>query len=65
MLFTHPREEPITPDVIQEFIKEHRLLIPAYEENKRMYEGDHDILHRAAREAYKPCLLYTSPSPRD
>ena len=54
MLFTHPREEPVTPDVIQDFIKEHQLLIPAYEENKRMYEGDHDILHRTAREAYKP-----------
>ena len=54
MVFRHPTEEPITPDVIQDFIKEHRTLIPAYEENKRMYEGDHDILHEEAKEAYKP-----------
>lgn len=54
MVFTFPKDEPITGDVVQKFIDQHKLLVPKYLESKNMYEGRYDILYRAPRELYKP-----------
>ena len=54
MVFTFAREEEITGEVVREFIDQHQLLVPKYLESKNMYEGNHQILSREAREAYKP-----------
>ena len=54
MVFTFPKDEQITGDVVQKFIDQHKLLVPKYLESKNMYEGRYDILYRAPRELYKP-----------
>lgn len=54
MIFTHDKNIPITGELIAEFIEQHKLLLPKYIESKNMYEGNHAILFREAREVYKP-----------
>lgn len=44
----------ITAKQVETFIRKHRKQIGRLEENKRMYEGDHDILHEPPKEKYKP-----------
>lgn len=53
-MFTIDRNEEITSKTIAYFIEKHRQLRPKYIEDKNFYEGNHDILHRAPRDAYKP-----------
>ena len=53
-MFTTDRNEEITSNTIAYFIEKHRQLRPKYIEDKNFYEGNHDILHRAPRDAYKP-----------
>jgi len=38
------------------------LILPEYELIRQIYQGERTVLYRAV---HKPCLLYTSPSPRD
>lgn len=54
MVFTFSREEPITGEVVAEFIEQHKLLLPKYIESKNMYEGNHDILYEEDKEQFKP-----------
>ena len=53
-IFTFPREQEITKEVVKDFIDKHQALVPKYKELKSMYEGDHDILHQKKKAGYKP-----------
>lgn len=54
-VFTMPRSEEITPDVVATAIKLHSTqLLPKYNELYDMYKGDHPILKAAAKAAFKP-----------
>ena len=49
-----PKGTEITEDVVKDAINAHRTLVDGYLENERMYMSDHDILHKQAKEPYKP-----------
>jgi len=53
-IFTFPREQEITKEVVKDFIDKHQTLVSKYRELKSMYEGDHDILHQKKKAGYKP-----------
>lgn len=53
-IFTFPREEEITGEVIREFINLHTTKKDRYIRLKNMYEGRHEILDQEDKPAYKP-----------
>ncbi|WP_413485539.1 phage portal protein [Brochothrix thermosphacta] len=53
-VFTFPREEEITIEVIEEFMSLHSKQQPRYERLMKMYKGDAAIFARKAKEPHKP-----------
>lgn len=54
MVFIHPEEEEITPEVVQAFIKQHQALIPRYHRLRDLYESNPPILSQDDKPDYKP-----------
>ncbi|WP_416149417.1 phage portal protein [Salipaludibacillus sp. HK11] len=54
MVFTHPREEEITAEVVEEFIDLHKAQLPRYTRLKDLYESDAPILHMDEKPEHKP-----------
>ncbi|RDW17036.1 phage portal protein [Oceanobacillus arenosus] len=54
MVFTFPREEEITPEVVNDFIKLHQAEVPRYKRLKNQYESKAPILDQEAKAEYKP-----------
>lgn len=54
MVFIHPADEEITPEVVQDFIDLHKAEIPRYLKLKQLYESNAPILSQQAKESYKP-----------
>lgn len=54
-MFRLPRETEIDLVLLQEFLDKHKREVSSrFEKLKKAYESDHDILHSAAKPAYKP-----------
>lgn len=53
-VFTFPREEEITIEVIEEFMSLHSKQQPRYERLMKMYKGDAAIFARKAKKPHKP-----------
>lgn len=54
-MFRFPKDQELTTEYLDKFISKHRLEVAQrYENLKNAYESDHDILHQAAKAAYKP-----------
>ena len=54
-MFRVPKETEMTLPLLQQFLDKHRREAKnRYEKLKNAYESDHDILHQAAKPAYKP-----------
>lgn len=54
-MFCVPKETEMTLSLLQQFLDKHRREAKnRYEKLKNAYESDHDILHQAAKPAYKP-----------
>lgn len=54
MIFTLSADAELTNETLTDFINAHKERIPRYERLKRMYLGDHDILHQKDKELGKP-----------
>ncbi|WOD61771.1 phage portal protein [Niallia taxi] len=54
VVFIHPREEEITADVVNKFIKLHQAELPRYNKLKNLYESLAPILSREAKDSFKP-----------
>lgn len=52
--FIHPRDEPVTGEVVLDFINRHRTKLTRYNELKNMYESNPDILRQPAKPQHKP-----------
>lgn len=54
MVFIHPADEEITPEVVQKFIDLHKAEIPRYQRLKNLYESKAPILSQEDKEQFKP-----------
>lgn len=54
VLFIHPLEEEITPEVVQKFIKLHQAELKRYERLEKLYKGDAPILYAEDKPEHKP-----------
>lgn len=54
VLFVHPKDEPITPEVIQKFITLHKGEVPRYQYLYDMYKGKHEIFNQKEKDEHKP-----------
>lgn len=54
MVFIFPREEEITGEVVNNFIKRHQAKLPRYQRLKNLYEGRHVIIDQEAKASHKP-----------
>lgn len=54
MVFTHSREEEITPEVVQNFIDLHKEKLPRYKRLKNLYESEAPILNFRDKPEHKP-----------
>lgn len=54
VVFIHPAEDDITPEVVSNFIKLHQAELPRYNRLKDMYESEPPILRQEAKAEYKP-----------
>lgn len=54
VVFIHPAEVEITPEIVQNFIKLHEAELPRYNRLKNLYESKAPILDREDKAEYKP-----------
>ncbi|MEB7388712.1 phage portal protein [Aerococcus viridans] len=54
MVFVYSREKEITPEVVNDFIKQHEALLPRYEELEILYKSQAPILFQEDKDEYKP-----------
>ena len=54
MVFVYSREKEITPEVVNDFIKQHEALMPRYEELEQLYKSQAPILFQEDKDEYKP-----------
>ena len=54
MVFVYSREKEITPEVVNDFIKQHEALLPRYEELEQLYKSQAPILFQEDKDEYKP-----------
>lgn len=53
-MFVMEKGAELTPTLLAEFIAKHKAEVRRYNKLKRMYEGNHPILSKKKKEAYKP-----------
>lgn len=54
MVFVYSREKEITPEVVNDFIKEHQAIVPRYDELAKLYKSQAPILEQEDKDEYKP-----------
>lgn len=63
-MFLYSKDEPITAEVVEDFINQHQAKITDYERLEALYTNDAPIFHEEDKEAYKPDNRIGVPFPK-